>query len=378
MIDGKRIVAMIPARLGSQRVPRKNLRLLAGKPLIAWAIEAAKDSGVFDEVYVNSEADVFADVAARWGVRFYKRPADLASNAAINDAFADDFVRNVEADVLVQLLPTSPLITPEEIREFVERMVREGFETLVSVEDHRIACVFEGEPVNFSTLEPHRSSQTMTPVQSYATVLMAWTYDSWKRDMAELGCAYHGGSSRIGYHVVKGLATIDIDNEEDFHLAEVALAYRADPTRLEPRFWEPDLVSECEVPAILKRDGVLVEDFDHENLECVNVFEIIEEADDDRSWCRRVVNTENNSATLISQLPGEGNRLHYHPEWNEWWYIVKGTWRWEIEGTERIVRPGDVVFMRKGRVHCITAVGDEPAVRLAVSKDLVPHVYPEG
>ena len=132
-----------------------------------------------------------------------------------------------------------------------------------------------------------------------------------------------------------------------------------------------------DVPAILKKDGVMHSDFDHENLPLAHLEEIIRSKDNSRSWCHRVVNTENNSATLISQLPGEGNRLHYHPNWNEWWYIVEGEWIWEIEGKKITVRKGDIVFIEKNKLHRITAGGNKPAIRLAVSKDKVPHVYPE-
>lgn len=132
---------------------------------------------------------------------------------------------------------------------------------------------------------------------------------------------------------------------------------------------------EINVPTILKKDGVSANDFEHENLVITNVDAIISGQDNSKSWSYRVINTENNSATLISQLPGEGNRLHHHPDWNEWWFIVKGTWKWEIEGEEYLVRKGDIVFIEKGKIHKITAVGDEPAIRLAVSRHDVAHVY---
>ena len=135
--------------------------------------------------------------------------------------------------------------------------------------------------------------------------------------------------------------------------------------------------SETDVPQILKKDGVELWDFDHENQGLSNIDEVIANMDNSVSWCRRMVNTESNSATLISQLPGEGNRLHYHPDWNEWWYIVKGQWKWEIEGQEYLVKKGDLVFIEKNKLHRITAVGNEPAVRLAVSRGDVAHVYPE-
>jgi CMP-N-acetylneuraminic acid synthetase/quercetin dioxygenase-like cupin family protein len=374
-----KIIAMIPARLGSQRMPRKNLRLLNGKPLISYSIEAAKAAGCFDGIYVNSEAEIFGEIARNLGVSFYRRPEELASNTTINDTFTLDFMQNVKGDILVQVLPTSPLIAPREIADFVAEMRRGQWDTLVSVVDHQIACVHQGEPINFSYMEPHRSSQTMRPVQSYATALMGWTYSSFTDHMNRLGYGYHGADGRSGYFVLKGLATIDIDEEEDFLLAEVALARRAQAASASVQYYEGGGPiggrAETDVPSILKGDGVVQSDFTRENLPLQHLAEIIASKDHSRSWSQRLINTENNSATLISQLPGEGNRLHYHDDWNEWWYIVKGVWEWEIEGKAMNVKQGDIVFIEKNKWHKITAVGTEPAIRLAVSKDNVAHIY---
>ena len=68
-----KIVAMIPARLGSKRVPKKNLRLLCGRPLISYNIETAVKSGLFDEVYVNSEAEIFSKIAKQYCYVFHNR-----------------------------------------------------------------------------------------------------------------------------------------------------------------------------------------------------------------------------------------------------------------------------------------------------------------
>lgn len=378
----KKIVAMIPARLGSQRVKKKNLRILNDKPLIAYSIEAACKSEIFSEIYINSEADIFGEIADQYGIKFYKRPEHLASNKTINDEFVFDFIQNVSGDILVQLLPTSPLISSKEIKEFVTEMLSSDYDTLVSVENHQIACIYEGKAINFDLFEPHKPSQMMVPIKSYATVLMAWTYNNFLQNMKKYGCAYHGADGKIGYYVLKGLSTIDIDEEEDFMLAEVALNYRDKQHKYEKKYYNSkkhqQSWEEKNVPKIMKKDGVICRDFDHENLPLVNIDNIIENKDNSRSWCHRVINTENNSATLISQMPGEGNRLHYHPNWNEWWYIVKGKWKWEIEGKEYTVKKGDIVFMQKNKHHKITAVGDEPAIRLAISRDLIPHLYPES
>jgi CMP-N-acetylneuraminic acid synthetase len=220
-----KIIAMIPARIGSQRVKKKNLRLLNGKPLIAYVIETAINTEIFDEVYVNSESDLIGDVALKYGAKYYKRPPEFSTHNSNNDEFAYDFIKKIDGDILIQILPTSPFITIEEIINFVKKMTEENTETMVSVINHKIACLLNKEPLNFKYLEPHISSQDMVPIQSYATALMGWTYSSFKRSMEKYNFAYHGTDTKKNYFVLKGLSEIDIDNEEDFILAEITAKY---------------------------------------------------------------------------------------------------------------------------------------------------------
>ena len=76
-------VAFIPARGGSKRIPRKNIRMFCGKPMIAWSIEAARESGLFDRIVVSTEDDEIAAVARHWGADVpFKRPAELSDDYA--------------------------------------------------------------------------------------------------------------------------------------------------------------------------------------------------------------------------------------------------------------------------------------------------------
>jgi len=372
-----KIIGMIPARLGSKRVPKKNLRLLNGRPMISYNIETAVNSQVFDEVYVNSEAEVFSEIAINYGAKFYKRSPKLSTDTTNNDAFALDFINNTNGDILVQILPTSPLLTIDEIKKFINYMVKNKFDTLVSTSKHQIAGIYQNKPINFNVLEPHISSQEMIPLETYATVLMGWKYSNFLNNMEELGFAYHGGAGKIGYFPINGLSKIDIDNEEDFRLAEVALRMKEKALFTSPEYYQSSSNKvEVDVPEILRKDGVLNSYFNNENAPLVDIKKLIKGYDNSSSWCHRLVNTENNSATLIAQMPGEGNRMHFHPNWNEWWYILKGKWEWLIEGKVTIVKKGDFVFIKKGRKHQITAIGDQIAIRLAVSRADVEHVYP--
>ena len=372
-----KIIAMIPARMGSKRVPKKNLRLLNGRPLISYNLETVVESKMFDDVYINSEDEVFKKIAENYGAKFYKRPKELASDETNNDEFLIDFMKNIKGNILIQILPTSPLLKVDEIKNFVKLMLEKNYDTLVSTNKHQIASIFENQPINFAIKEPHISSQNMIPVETYATVLMGWKYDNFINNFNSLGFAYHGGNGKIGYFAIDGLTKIDIDTEEDFKLAEVAIAMLNKKDAFEPKYYGNTNVSiETDVPEILRKDGVIFNNFKEENKQISKISKIIEQNGNTKSWCHRLVNTDSNSATLIGQLPGEGNRLHYHPNWNEWWYIFKGTWEWVIENEKKIISEGDFVFIEKGKKHKITAIGGQLAVRLAVSRADVEHIYP--
>jgi quercetin dioxygenase-like cupin family protein len=74
-------------------------------------------------------------------------------------------------------------------------------------------------------------------------------------------------------------------------------------------------------------------------------------------------------------MPGEGNRMHYHSDWDEWWYIVKGEWDWWVEGRTLKIKQGDVVLIERDKKHKITASGEGQSIRLAVSREDVEHIY---
>jgi CMP-N-acetylneuraminic acid synthetase/quercetin dioxygenase-like cupin family protein len=372
-----KIVAMIPARMGSKRVKAKNLRLIDGKPLIEYVLDTISQIDIFDEVYVNSEDAIFTDIAGKYGVKFYQRPEHLSSDTATNDEFAYDFIQNIECDILIQVLPTSPFITKEEINAFVTKMVDEKLDTLVSVEHKQIACVYEGKAMNFDKLAKNPPSQTMTPVMAYATALMGWKATKYNENIEKYSVAYHGGEGKTGYFELRGLSTLDIDREEDFRLVEAIAVAQSNIVEKEPEYYDAatKIHSEVDVPSILIKDGVEINDLFDVNKEVAKLSEILEKMPTDKSWSKRVVDTESNSMTIISQMPGEGNRRHHHPDWNEWWYIVEGVWEWEIEGEIKKIYAGDIVFMKKNRKHKITAAGTSRAIRMAVSRADVAHVY---
>ena len=211
---------MIPARLGSKRIKKKNIRLINKKPLIQYVIEKVKKCNIFDEIYLNSESEIFNKIAKENNIKFYKRDKSLSTDKSTNDQFALDFMMNIKSDFLIQVLPTSPLIEIDEIKKFVNHFTRNNFDTLISVSDHQIASIYKKKPINFNKIKPNPPSQTMTPIQSYATILMAWNCKRFIYNMKKYDSAYHGGNGKTDYFSLTPLSCLDIDNEDDFNLVE--------------------------------------------------------------------------------------------------------------------------------------------------------------
>ena len=126
MIAGKTILAIIPARGGSKGVPRKNTRILAGKALIAWTIEAAKKSKYIDRLILSSENEEIIQVAKEWGCEVpYKRPIELARDdtPGIESVIHAINTLGEKYDFVVLLQPTSPLRTVEDIDGCVQHCI---------------------------------------------------------------------------------------------------------------------------------------------------------------------------------------------------------------------------------------------------------------
>lgn len=211
---------MIPARMGSQRLKAKNLRELAGVPLITRAIRKCKAAGVFDGIWVNSEHPAFGEVAAAEGVHFHQRPEELGNNQATSEQFVREFLEKHECDAVFQVHSIAPLLTADEVRAFVERMNSGEFDCLLSYEAIQIECAMEGKPVNF-TFDEKTNSQDLKPIQRIAWSITAWRRSTYLEAARAGRCATYSG--RVGMHPVSHLAAHVIKTEEDLQFAEAAV-----------------------------------------------------------------------------------------------------------------------------------------------------------
>jgi CMP-N-acetylneuraminic acid synthetase len=216
------ILAMVPARMGSQRLKQKNLRELGGMPLITRAIRKCKAAGVFDEIWVNSEHPVFGEIARAEGVCFHRRPEALGGNAATSEQFVQEFLKAHPCEFLFQVHSIAPLLTAKETAGFVRAMTGGDRDVLLSVVNEQIECAMEGRPVNF-TFDRKTNSQELTPIQR-----ITWSITGWRAATYLAACeagrtATYAG--KVGFFPISRLAGHIIKTEEDLRIAEALLPF---------------------------------------------------------------------------------------------------------------------------------------------------------
>ena len=147
MYTNKTFLAIIPARGGSKRLPRKNVLDLCGKPLIAYTIEAALKSKYIDKVIVSSDDEEILNISSNFGADIIKRPIDLANDTATTFDTIKHTIDNFEKyDYIVLLQPTSPLRNEKHIDEAIQLLEEKNADSIISV------CEMDHSPLWSNTL----------------------------------------------------------------------------------------------------------------------------------------------------------------------------------------------------------------------------------
>ena len=132
-------IAIITARGGSKRIPKKNIREFCGKPIIAYSIEAAVRSGMFDEIMVSTDSREIADIAVKYGaeVPFLRSPAtsgDYATTSDVLEEVLDAYnKRGKNFELMCCIYPTAPFITESKLQGAVQKLERSDADSLVPV-----------------------------------------------------------------------------------------------------------------------------------------------------------------------------------------------------------------------------------------------------
>ena len=228
------ITAMIPARMGSERLEKKNLALLDGNPLISYAIKAATASQAFDQVVVNSDGKIMSQIAERYNVEFYYRDPVLASSQTKSDDVIYDFIQHYPCDIVAWVNPISPMQTADEIHNVVKYFTDNDLDSLITVGNHQVHCLYENKPINFSTEGLFAKTQDLVPVQSFVYSVMMWKSATFTKEYENKGYALLSG--KLGYYPVSKESAIIIKTQEDLMIVESLLKTRHDAASYEVKY----------------------------------------------------------------------------------------------------------------------------------------------
>ena len=211
-------VSLIPARGGSKRVPRKNIKKLNGKPLIDYAITASLNSKV-DETWVSTEDKEIKKVAIDCGAKVIDRPVELASDTASTESVMLHFAEKVDFDIIVLIEPTYPLIQTKDINNSLDKFITSKVDSLLTLENKKFflwKLIDEHitKPINF---DPNNRPRYQDFEGIY--VEEGGIFITTKKNLLKTKCRING---RIGYYILDH-PSIDIDTEIDFKIAEMLL-----------------------------------------------------------------------------------------------------------------------------------------------------------
>lgn len=217
-------IAVIPARGGSKRIPRKNIKLFYGKPIIAYAIEAGINSKYIDRVVVSTDDEEIARIARQYGaeVPFIRSNKNSDDQATLNDVFLEVSSKLSEKGNFCMILPTTPLIQLKTIEEAYELLLERDFDTVrpivrYSYPIQRSLSMKEDQSISFIDEKYYKyRSQDLTPAFHDAGMFY------WIKNGATLS------SQNRGAVIVNEMHVQDIDTPIDWKLAELKYSMMQD------------------------------------------------------------------------------------------------------------------------------------------------------
>lgn len=225
------MIAVVPARGGSKSVPGKNIRLLAGKPLLAWSIEIAQQVPEIDRIIVSTDDDEIASVARSRGAAVYARPPHLATDEALVIDALKDLLQTLKsegetADWMILLEPTCPLRTAEDVRNCLNLLSQGSYDSVATFKDaelnpHRAWKLVDGKPQVFiEGAIPWLPRQQLPKAYQLNGAVYVFRLSLLARETKSLLVG------RLGAVMMPRERSQDIDDEIDFVICEALLKKR--------------------------------------------------------------------------------------------------------------------------------------------------------
>ena len=212
------IVALVPLRGGSKSIPKKNIKLLAGKPMSAWSLAAASNAALINSVYVSTESEEISNIVdgLNLGVKLISRPAELSTDEASTESVILHFMTLIEFDLLITIQATSPLLQSSDLDQAICQFNLEQLDSMLSaVRSKRFFWSDNASPINYKpTDRPRRQEFKGTLMENGAFYIT-------KRQILDKYKCRLGG--RIGIYEMDEASAIEIDEPEDWDRVERVL-----------------------------------------------------------------------------------------------------------------------------------------------------------
>ena len=228
MFKNKTFLAIIPARGGSKRLPRKNILNLCGKPLISWSIEAGLKSKYIDKVVVSSDDTEILNISNELKVQVIKRPDELASDTSTSFDAVKHAIDNLESyEYILLLQPTSPLRNENHIDKAIEFLEEKNADAVVSVCEMNHNLLWSNTLDDSLSMEgfisdnllSNRSKDLKKRYRLNGAIYLCKTDKLLKEKSFFL-------KKNIFAYVMNSNNSIDIDTKEDFELASLYLSQK--------------------------------------------------------------------------------------------------------------------------------------------------------
>lgn len=211
-----KVISIIPARGGSKGVPYKNIKLLHGKPLIAYTIEQSINSSLIDKTIVSTEDKKIKEVAINYGATVIDRPKKLATDIMPTEPVIDHVINIEQPDVSVLLQPTSPLRRHNDIDNTLELMNKTRYDSIFSVyENHRFIWKEENNKLvslNYNYLDRKRRQDCPKEYAENGSIYVFKT-ESYLKENNRI-CGHYG------IYIMPLQYSFEIDEPFDFWLCE--------------------------------------------------------------------------------------------------------------------------------------------------------------
>ncbi|MDA9650965.1 hypothetical protein N9T21_03835 [Candidatus Pelagibacter sp.] len=218
-----RIFAMIPARIGSQRLKYKNLALINKKPLISYAISAAKKAKIFEKIILNSDDKIFQSISKLYNIDFYLRKKKFGSSNAKSDDLVKDFLYNNNCDVVMWINPIAPLLDFNDIKKIKKYFIQKKLNSLITthkVNVHSLRNIKRNilKPINFKFNTKFEKTQDLKPITLMNYCVMMWRSKSFLNNMKNKGSAILHGN--VGFYDLDMYKSFIVKNKFDLNLIE--------------------------------------------------------------------------------------------------------------------------------------------------------------